>query len=86
MATGGERSSCLAGEELVEISLSEDVEDALMMMCLTQLAQGGGAPILAVAGNEELLATGCPDLEGRITRHGGAVGVMEESGGEGGGL
>ena len=29
MATGGERSSCLAGEELVEISLSEDVEDAL---------------------------------------------------------
>ena len=60
----------------------------LMMMCLTQLtqAQGGGAPILAVAGNEELFATCCPDLEGRITRHGGAVGVMEESGGEGGGL
>ena len=75
------------GEEGVEISLSEDDdEDALMMMCLTLLAQGGGAPILAVAGNEELFATCCPDLEGRITRHGGAVGVMEESGGEGGGL
>ena len=44
------------------------------------------APILAVIGNEELFATCCPDLEGRITRHGGAVGVMEESGGEGGGL
>ena len=73
------------GEELVEISLPEDDEDAHMMMCLTQLAQGGGAPTLAVAGNEELFATGCPDLEGRITRHGGAVGVMEESGGEGGG-
>ena len=52
------------GEELVEISLSEDVEDAHMMMCLTQLAQGGGAPTLAVAGNEELFATGCLDLVG----------------------
>ena len=40
MATEGEqRSGCLAGEELVEISLPEDDEDAHMMMCLTQLAQ-----------------------------------------------
>ena len=66
-------------------AFSEDVEDALMMVCLTQLTQGGGAPTLAAAGNEELFATGCPALEGRITRHGGAVGVLEESGGEGGG-
>ena len=56
-----------------------------MKVCLTELAQGGGSPALAVAGSKELFATGCPDLEGRITRHGGAVGVMEESGGEGGG-
>ena len=76
------------GEEQGEISLLRMLRMLLMMMCLTQLtqAQGGGAPILAVAGNEELFATCCPDLEGRITRHGGAVGVMEESGGEGGGL
>ena len=40
MATEGEQSSgSLAGEEGVEISLSEDDEDALMMMCLTLLAQ-----------------------------------------------
>ena len=77
----------MAGEEGVKISLLRMMRMLITMMCLTQLAQtqGGGAPILAVAGNEELLATGCPDLEGRITRQGGAVGVMEESGGEGGG-
>ena len=78
-------SGSLAGEEGVKISLLRMMRMLITMMCLTQLAQGGGAPILAVAGNEELFATGCPDLEGRITRHGGAVGVMEESGGEGGG-
>ena len=57
-----------------------------MKVCLTELAQGGGSPALAVAGSKELFATGCPDLEGRTIQHGGAAGVMEESGRGGGAL
>ena len=44
--------------------------------------QQGGTPAHAVADDEELFASGCRDLDGRTTWHGGAAGEMEESGGD----
>ena len=44
--------------------------------------QQGGTPAHAVDDDEELFATGCRNLDGRTTWHGGAAGVMEESGGD----
>ena len=58
------------------------MRSAFLHQLLLSGEQQGGTPAHAVADDEELFATGCRNLDGRTTWHGGAAGVMEESGGD----